>query len=199
MIDSTNLKLPGVLQGITSTTEDLELTMGSELRFGSLLRTLAAGQLGGRVLQLGTGSGFLTAWLLDGMAGLPDTATLTGIEPDADLADVASRFLSRDSRFELRSGEVATELTKLEPGFSLAVASTPGVIAGQRRETLQLLAPGGLLVIGGLAEREDWSAAGRQDAQTVLDRLAVLEEWRLTVMDWAGGVALATRRQAPDS
>src|SRR5690554_6798674 len=101
MIDFEHLNLPHVLQGITSTTEDLELTMAGELRFGSLLRTLAATMLGGKVLQIGAGSGILTAWLLDGMA---EDASLTSIEPDLELAGVARCFLGRDQRFELLSG-----------------------------------------------------------------------------------------------
>lgn len=190
MIDSTNLKLPNVLQGITSTTEDLELTMGNELRFGSLLRTLAASMVGSRVLQLGTGSGFLTAWLLDGMAA---GSELVGIEPDTELAAVASRFLSRDQRLKLLSGDWQEQLSQLQPGFTLAVASSPSALTGQLRETMQLLAPGGLLVAGGLTEREDWTGNDRQEAQNLLDRLELHGELRLSVIDWASGVAIATR------
>lgn len=190
MIDSTDLKLPNVLQGITSTTEDLELTMGSELRFGSLLRTLAASMLGRRVLQLGTGSGILTAWLLDGMAA---DGELIGIEPDRQLAAVASRFLSRDGRLRLLPGDWHDQLAGLEPGFTMAVASSPAALSGQLRETVRLLTPGGLLVAGGLAEREDWSGTDRQEAQNLLDRLELQGELQLSVIDWASGVVIGTR------
>src|SRR5205085_1277758 len=41
--------------------------MPSEPRTGAMLRMLAATKPGGRLLELGTGTGLATAWLLDGM------------------------------------------------------------------------------------------------------------------------------------
>ncbi len=191
MIDFEYLNLPHVLQGITSTTEDLELTMAGELRFGSLLRTLAATMLGGKVLQVGAGSGILSAWLLDGMA---EDASLTSIEPDLELAGVARRFLGRDQRFELLSGPLEAQLAGLAADFSLIVASTPHDLAGNLREALQLLRPGGLFVVGGVGEHEGWTAAERSAAQTLVSRLEVLQDVQLTSLDWSSGVLLACRK-----
>jgi predicted O-methyltransferase YrrM len=41
--------------------------MGSDLLTGSLLRLLATAKPSGSILELGTGTGLATAWLLDGM------------------------------------------------------------------------------------------------------------------------------------
>ena len=189
MIDFEQLNLPRVLQGITSTTEDLELTMGDELRFGSLLRTLAAAAAGGRLLQFGAGSGILTAWLLDGMA---KDASLVSLESDAELAGVARRFLGRDPRLQIRDGPSETALAALEPGFDLVVASTPLDLDGRLHEALQLLAPGGLFVVGGVAEQDDWTAAERGAAQSLVSRLEVQGGVHLTALDWSSGVLLAS-------
>lgn len=188
------LNLPRVLQGITSTTEDLELTMGDELRFGSLLRTLAGSRLGDRVLQVGAGSGILTAWLLDGMG---TGSSLTSLEADVELARVAGRFLGRDERLEIRQGSMESLLAELEPGFGLIVTSTPLDLEGLLREAVRLLAPGGLFVVGGLVEQPDWTAAERSAAQTLVSRLEVLEDLQLTPLEWSSGVLLASHRSGP--
>lgn len=194
MINFEQLNLPRVLQGITSTTEDLELTMGDELRFGSLLRTLAGSRLGDRVLQIGAGSGILTAWLLDGMG---TGSSLTSLEADAELARVAARFLGRDERLEIRQGSMESLLAELEPGFGLIVTSTPLDLEGRLREAVRLLAPGGLFVVGGLVEQPDWTAAERSAAQTLVSRLEVLEDLQLTPLEWSSGVLLASHRSGP--
>ncbi len=191
MINFEQLNLPRVLQGITSTTEDLELTMGDELRFGSLLRTLAGSRLGDRVLQIGAGSGILTAWLLDGMG---TGSSLTSLEADVELARVAGRFLGRDERLEIRQGSMESLLAELEPGFGLIVTSTPLDLEGLLREAVRLLAPGGLFVVGGLVEQPDWTAAERSAAQTLVSRLEVLEDLQLTPLEWSSGVLLASHR-----
>lgn len=194
MINFEQLNLPRVLQGITSTTEDLELTMGDELRFGSLLRTLAGSRLGDRVLQIGAGSGILTAWLLDGMG---TGSSLTSLEADVELARVAGRFLGRDERLEIRQGSMESLLAELEPGFGLIVTSTPLDLEGRLREAVRLLAPGGLFVVGGLVEQPDWTAAERGAAQTLVSRLEVLEDLQLTPLEWSSGVLLASHRSGP--
>ena len=188
------LNLPRVLQGITSTTEDLELTLGDELRFGSLLRTLAGSRLGDRVLHVGAGSGILTAWLLDGMG---TGSSLTSLEADVELARVAGRFLGRDERLEIRQGSMESLLAELEPGFGLIVTSTPLDLEGRLREAVRLLAPGGLFVVGGLVEQPDWTAAERGAAQTLVARLEVLEDLQLTPLEWSSGVLLASHRSGP--
>jgi predicted O-methyltransferase YrrM len=40
--------------------------MPSEPRTGAFLRELCAGKPGGNLLELGTGTGLATAWMLDG-------------------------------------------------------------------------------------------------------------------------------------
>ena len=58
---------PGALGGILGDTEALGFNMTSEPKVGALLAVLAASKPGGRLLELGTGTGHGTAWLLSGM------------------------------------------------------------------------------------------------------------------------------------
>lgn len=191
MIDFDELNLPDVLKGITSTTEDLELTMRADMRFGSLLRVLAASTAGGRILQLRAGSGLLTAWLLDGM---PADGTLLAGEPDAELHRVAERFLGRDGRLELRGGTPDELLDGADAAFSLVVCNRPADCAGRLDEIVRALRPGGLLVIGGVTDGPDASGSGSAAAAELADGLAARQELRSSRLDWAAGVLLAARR-----
>ena len=69
--------------------------MASEPRTGALLAALAASKPGGRLLELGTGTGLGTAWLLSGM----DTdARLDTVDTDREVVAVARRHLGSDPR-----------------------------------------------------------------------------------------------------
>ena len=65
--DTRNIVKPTHFGAIHAATEVLGFQMSSDLRTGVLLRTLAASKAGGKLLELGTGTGIGTSWLLDGM------------------------------------------------------------------------------------------------------------------------------------
>jgi predicted O-methyltransferase YrrM len=75
MNDDHICRQPEAIRGIVSDTEAIDFNMISEAKVGSLLATLAASKPGGRFLEIGTGTGHGTAWLLDGMdaASILDT------------------------------------------------------------------------------------------------------------------------------
>ena len=54
----------------------MNFTMVSEAKVGALLSALAASKPGGRLLELGTGTGHGAAWLL---AGMEDASTLATV------------------------------------------------------------------------------------------------------------------------
>jgi hypothetical protein len=72
--------------------------MASEPLTGALLRTLAASRPGGRLLELGTGTGLATAWLLDGMG---HGSTLTSVDNDSLVQAVPLKRLGDDPRLQL--------------------------------------------------------------------------------------------------
>ena len=60
-------RTPSAFEAILSETNALGFNMVSEPRVGSFLAALAASKPAGRLLELGTGTGHGTAWLLAGM------------------------------------------------------------------------------------------------------------------------------------
>ena len=67
MRDTDYIQEPASIEAIRVRSRELEFTMASEPRTGALLKALAATRPGGRLLELGTGTGVGTAWLLAGM------------------------------------------------------------------------------------------------------------------------------------
>ncbi len=67
MNEQEHLKSPTVLENIQLDSKALGFEMACDAPTGSLLKTLAASKPGGKFLELGTGTGVSTAWLLDGM------------------------------------------------------------------------------------------------------------------------------------
>src|SRR3954471_1515104 len=95
MIELDHIQLPPTLRALTERTEALAFPMASEPKTGALLRTLAASKPNAKLLELGTGTGIATAWLLDGMdAG----STLTTVDTDPDVQQVACDILGPDPR-----------------------------------------------------------------------------------------------------
>ncbi|CDN12941.1 cytidine/deoxycytidylate deaminase/nudix/methyltransferase domains protein [Richelia intracellularis] len=62
-----NIELPEIVQKILAKTEDIGFPMVSEPLVGSLLRTFVTSKASGHFLELGTGTGVATGWILDGM------------------------------------------------------------------------------------------------------------------------------------
>src|SRR5438128_334254 len=95
MNDLAYLNPPGALRVIETDTQALGFGMASETRTGALLRTLAASKRAARLLELGTGTGIATAWLLDGM----DAASrLDTVDNDESPITIARRHLGHDAR-----------------------------------------------------------------------------------------------------
>src|SRR5438105_2347201 len=91
----SNFSAPVVIQDIEKAARAVDFTISSDTYTGSLLRTLAAAKPGGTLLELGTGCGMGTAWILDGMH--PSSQLIT-VERNAQNAAIAQRFLAKDPR-----------------------------------------------------------------------------------------------------
>jgi predicted O-methyltransferase YrrM len=73
MTDTEIRHEPAAVARVVADTKTLSFNMLSEPRVGALLATLAAAKPGGRLLELGTGTGHGTAWLLSGYGPNSDT------------------------------------------------------------------------------------------------------------------------------
>ena len=79
MLDRPFIHWPDQLPTLTARTEEMQFNMASEQLTGALLQVLAASKPGGKMLELGTGTGIGTSWLLSGM---DESSTLVSVETD---------------------------------------------------------------------------------------------------------------------
>src|SRR5262245_66429755 len=97
MNDTENINLPTRIPQLMSETTRLNFTMASDLLTGCLLRSLAATKPAGMLLELGTGTGVATAWMLDGM---DEKSRLVSVEIDSvNLKRSEERRVGKECRY----------------------------------------------------------------------------------------------------
>jgi predicted O-methyltransferase YrrM len=140
MNDCENLAPPSAMADILHDTKAAGFFRVSDLLVGSLLRTLAGSKPGGRLLEIGTGTGLGTAWIL---AGMDAAARLITVEITASLSAIAQRHLGHDPRVEFVVGDGNQFLASLgDQRFDLIFADGgPGKTENLDR-ALDALAPG---------------------------------------------------------
>ena len=102
-----------------------------------------ASKSGGKILELGTGTGLSTCWLLDGM---DSTSELVTVDSDAGFVSIAERYLAGDARVHFHV-EDGSEFLRAQSGneYDFIFADTwPGKY-WDLDLALDLLKPGGLV------------------------------------------------------
>ncbi|MCW2934379.1 MAG: methyltransferase type 11 [Actinomycetia bacterium] len=166
--------------------------MSCERAVGQLLAVLAAHlPEGARVLELGTGTGVGTAWIVSGL--LPRTdVTVTSVEKDPATAAVAANG-DWPSFVDLRRGE-ALEVLGESGTFDLIFADAPGGKWEGLDRSVAALRPHGLLIVDDMTPEPDWTDSHRAAQDKV--RQALLSAPGLTSAELAAGsgVILSARR-----
>lgn len=136
---------------------------------GSFLRTLTVSLPHGHIGEVGTGAGVGSAWIASGLA---NTAKLTSVELDPDLAGVARGLFEDKSNVEVLAGDWLGVMPPVAP-FDLVFSDGGGPQALQPdtwQTVTSLLKPSGMRVIDDLTPEEDWpeSWRGQPDAKREL-------------------------------
>ena len=190
--DRTIIDPPEALHPIQEESRSLGFRLASEPMTGSLLRALAASKPGGLLLELGTGTGVGTSWLLAGMT--PD-ARLVTVDNDPAVMDVARRHLSGDDRVEFHLEDAAVLIgTFPAAGFDLVFADAWVGKFTHLDETLRLLKPGGLYVVDDMLEQVNWPDDHAPKVERLVADLEARRNLVLTKLDWCTGIIIATMR-----
>jgi predicted O-methyltransferase YrrM len=153
-MDTSYFVPPPIVKQLQSATRAVGFKLASEPLTGSLLRTLAASKPNSKFLEIGTGTGIGTAWLL---AGMDKTSSLISVENDKKFIEVAQRFLSSDPRVTFRSEDAGKLIEALPPRrFDLIFADTWAGKYTHLNEALELLKPGGIYVIDDMLPQPTW-------------------------------------------
>src|SRR5512147_460976 len=92
------LRFPTAYPRLLGRSHQAGFSMNSDALTGALLRTLAAAKPGGEFLELGTGCGLGTCWILDGMSA---GSSLVSVDTDSGVQAIAREELGDDRRLTL--------------------------------------------------------------------------------------------------
>ncbi len=137
-------------QTLRNAAHDIGFTQSSDDLTGGFLATLAASKPGGRFLELGTGVGAGSAWLLRGMDA---ASSLTTVERNTEQVEVAKKHLGHDPHITFWVGDGLEFLHQAHDPFDFIFADTwPGKI-NHPELALNFVAPGGFYVVDDMEPR----------------------------------------------
>ena len=166
--------------------------MPSELLVGTLLRALAASKPAGHFLELGTGTGLATAWLLSGM---DSASTLTSVDTDAAVQAVARQALGTDDRLTLLLLD-GLEYLKAQKrrSFDLVFADAmPGKYEALD-DALAVVQVGGFYVVDDMLLQSNWPEGHATKIPLLMEQLAQHPEFVMLPLVWSSGVVVAVRK-----
>jgi predicted O-methyltransferase YrrM len=192
MKNLNDTRLPKGFEAIAQGSKARAFDMPSEVDVNALLRTLAAVKPAGRCLELGTGTGLASVWLLD---GLGPQGRLTTVDNEPKWLDVARKHLGQDPRVEIVCADGDDFLHRASgqsTRYDLIFADT---WSGKYRLldlALNLLASGGMYVIDDMLPQANWPAGHGAKVQSLMDELAQRPQLQVCSLSWSCGVVIAT-------
>jgi predicted O-methyltransferase YrrM len=194
-MDEKPSNTPACFQDIVAATQRIRGFPASDELTGALLKTLATSKPGGTFLEIGTGTGMGTAWIVDGMNA---NAHLITVEKYEKMANIAKRFFGHDPRITFEVMDASVFLTtQQEQTFDLIFADASAGKFHLLVETLRLLKIGGFYIIDHLLPLSSTSEDQEhlRKINQVITFLEQQEELSIVKMNWATGLLLATKRE----
>jgi len=182
MTNEIKSKFPKSFDNIVRKTETSGFTMASEVLTCSLLRTLAASKPKSNLIELGTGTGLATSWILDGMSA---DSTLTSIDNDPRFLEIARQELESDKRLNLicMDGGQWIEENRLNK-YDFIFADTWHGKFLLLDETLDMLNHGGIYIIDDMLPQANWPEGHSEKVDKLVDYLERRAD--LLVTGWCG-------------
>jgi predicted O-methyltransferase YrrM len=192
MNDIELARIPPAFDAIVRDSNAFGFTMASEPKVGAFLAVLVATKPGGRFLELGTGTGHGTAWLLSGMDG---ASSLETVDTDPNVVAIAKRHLASDTRVTFHVADGAEFIQRAPQGqFDLIYADAwPGKFT-HLDEALALLKPGGMYVVDDLLPQPNWPDGHAPRVPALIDQIERRPEFVSVKLGWASGLMIVVRR-----
>ena len=191
MTGEINQQYPKAYNDIAEATKLSGFTMASDVVTCSLLRTLAASKPSGKFLELGTGTGLSTSWILDGM---DNTSTLISIDNDPLLLNIAKENLGQDNRLSLVLTDGAKWIDEnRDQKFDYIFADTWHGKFLLLDEVLSMINKGGLYIIDDMLSQPNWPEEHKEKVLKLIARLEAREDLLITKQVWATGIIIAVK------
>ena len=166
--------------------------LSSESNTGMLLRTLAASKPGGRILEIGSGVGVGSGWLL---AGMDSAARLITLELYEGIANACRTLLAHDERAEVITTDAIEWLTNYSgPPFDLVFVDTTIAKFERRDLVFAHMAHGALFIADDLLPQEKWTEAHYPRVERFRKEIMAEPNLVPTLVDWGSGIVVASYR-----
>jgi predicted O-methyltransferase YrrM len=183
---------PPAYDAIVRATADAGFTMASDMATCRLLRTLATSKPGGCFLELGTGTGLSTSWILDGM---DQRSTLASVDNAASFLAIARQFLGGDRRLTLIESDGGEWIEQHKTGkFDYIFADTWHGKYLMLEEVLDMLRPGGLYIVDDMLPQANWPEGHLEKAMRLIASLEARADLFFTGQEWATGIIIGVKK-----
>ena len=191
MEDLIIIDKPKIHLQIELKSEEIGFTMPSDLYVGSLLKTLIASKPKANILELGTGIGLSLSWMVDGM---DSKSTITTIDNDPELINIAAHFFGQDKRIQIICQDGSQWIKNYDGApFDLIFADAwPGKYS-EIEEVLKLIEVGGFYIIDDMNSQSNWPNGHQQNVDTLITYLEERDDFILTKINWSTGIIIAVR------
>lgn len=192
MTETIQQNFPAVYSLIDGATKASGFTMATDVLTCSLLRTLATSKPAGKFLELGTGTGLSTSWILDGM---DDASTLTSVDHDLKFLGIAAAHLANDKRLNLvcMDGGAWVE-ANLSAKYDYIFADTWHGKDLMLDEVLNMLNKGGLYIIDDMLPQSNWPDGHHEKAILLEEILENRTDLVVTKQAWATGIMICVKK-----
>ncbi|MEO8412490.1 MAG: class I SAM-dependent methyltransferase [Ginsengibacter sp.] len=191
MTEEINQRVPKTYFDIDAATKLSGFTMASDVLTCTLLRVLAASKPSGKFLELGTGTGLSTSWILDGM---DDDSSLISIDNDPKFLEIAKRFLGNDNRLNLIAADGGEWIEdNKQQKFDYIFADTWHGKYLLVEEVFSMLNKGGLYIIDDMLPQPNWPDGHQEKATRLIDYLETRDDLLLSKQVWASGIIIAVK------
>ena len=190
MLDTFFKSIPAQYETILAETKALSFNMASDLQTGCLLKTLAASKPNARLLELGTGSGLSTSWILEGMDRY---SRLITVDNNDLLMSIAKNNL-KDERIEFICDDGYKWINEYKGQlFELIFADAMPGKYDLFEETFALLMPGGFYIIDDMLPQPNWPDGHAEKVNIFISELENRKDVILTKLNWSTGIIIAIK------
>lgn len=183
---------PKYFKEIMEGTKNIRFDQLSDCQLGSLLSTLITSKPNSKIIELGTGSGLSTVWILEGM---DNNSTLQTVDNDEQLVNIAKQYLSNDKRVEffIENGEDLILRTQPNSIDFIFADTWPGKY-NHLEETLNLLKSGGIYLIDDMLPQENWPDGHNVKADNLVQYLENRDDLNCKKLNWSTGIIICTKK-----
>ena len=191
MTENVAQRYPASYALIDKATKESGFTMASDVNVCSFLKTLAASKPGGKFLELGTGSGLSTSWILDGMNS---SASLISVDNDPAVLDIAKSYLGNDHRLKLVESDGADWVEQNKDlKFDFIFADTWHGKYLMLEEVLDMLNPAALYIVDDMLPQENWPEGHHEKATGLVKKLENRTDLLIAKLHWSTGVIIGVK------